>query len=207
MAAQSQTDVCNGALQLLGLPVLASINDNSPAARACAVSWDCTRRDEIRKHKWNFAIKRVSLAPDATAPAFDFTYQYSLPSDCIRVLLNEQDDSLDWVVEGRKILTNNYNPLNLRYIADITDCTQWDPAFYQVMQISLAQAMCEQLTNSTSKKQVLDREYDVAQAEAKRNNSFETISIDAPDDDWWLVRDGGSRPAPADVTVNFIIGN
>jgi len=216
VAAQSQTDLCNGALQLLGVPSIVAITDNTPAARACSVAYDCTRRDELRKHKWNFAIKRVQLAPSATAPAFYFAYQFPLPADCLRVLLPDWQDDLDWVIEGRQVLTNNCNGgqtdatgavLNLRYVADITDVTQWDSAFYNVFQIALAQTMCEQLTNSTSKKTTLDREYQEAQEEAKRNNAFENISVDAPDDTWWLARDGGGAPLGADTTVNFTISS
>lgn len=207
MAAQSETDICNGALQLLGIPQINAITDNTPQARACSVAYDCTRRDLLRQHKWNFAITRVVLAPSATAPAFYFSYAFPLPSDCLRVLLPDWDDNLDWVMEGRQILTNEGATLNLRYVADIVDCTQWDSAFYSIMQLAMAQAMCEQLTNSTSKRQLLDRELDAAISEAKRNNAFENISIDAPDDTWWLVRDGGSSPSPADTLVNFIISN
>lgn len=185
--AQSAVDICNSALQKLGAASIMSFTDNSREARQCNIAYDSNRRSELRKHDWNFAIKRVVLAPDADAPAFDMKYAFTIPGDALRVLL-PNDYALDWKLEGRKLLSNTSSVLNLRYVADISDTTQFDPAFYDMLCISLAIDMCEAITNSTGKKQLLDMEYKQALAEARRNNSFEQLAEDAPDDDWWMVR-------------------
>jgi hypothetical protein len=185
--AQSQTDCCNSCLQRLGAASINAITDNTREARQCAIAYDSNRRSELRKHQWNFSVKRSVLAPDTDAPAFGVTYQFSLPIDCIRVLL-PNDSNLDWVVEGRKILSSTSSVLNLRYVSDVTDVTQWDPTFYDLVSISMAIDLCEAITNSTSKKQVLSREYDQTVQEAARVNAFEQMAEDAPDDDLWLVR-------------------
>ena len=156
-------------------------------ARECSVAYDSNRRSELRKHRWNFSIKRTILAPDAVAPSFDFAYAFTLPSDCLRVLL-PADPLCDWVLEGRKILTNASDVLNLRYVADITDVTQWDASFYDATAISTAIDICERLTNSATKKATLDREYESAIAQAKRMNAFERIPTFPVDDSLWLVR-------------------
>ncbi len=205
MAGQSVVDVCNSALQRVGAATIMNLADNTREARACAVAYDSNRRDELRRHFWKFAIKRVVLAPDADAPASDFAYQFSLPTDCLRVIM-PNDANLDWSVEGRKILTNSSTSpfgvttptvsttstpsvtLALRYIADITDVTQWDASFYSVLSLSLAGDICEVLTNSTSKKQAIQAEYKDAMAEARVADAFESLPQDPPDDDWWLVR-------------------
>jgi len=185
--AQSVVDICNSALQRVGATTILSISDNSPEARACSVAYDSNRRDELRKYKWNFAISRVVLAPDATAPAFDYTYAFSLPSDCLRVL-RPPTPGLDWQVEGRKILTNYDDILNLRYIKDVTDVTQFDAAFYNVVVAALAVDIVERLTQSNVKKRNLVEEYNDAVVMAKRVNAFEAGPEDAPDDDWWIAR-------------------
>jgi hypothetical protein len=185
--AQSQVDVANSALQRLGAAAITSLSDGSPEARAVSISYDSNRRDELRKFPWNFTMKRAVLAPDATAPAFDYTYQFTMPSDCLRVVRPNYDQS-DWVIEGRKILTNYDNPLYLRYIADIVDESQWDASFYNVFAIALAIDMCEKLTQSNAKKQLLYQEYKDAIAEARRSDAIEGGPVDPQDDDWWLVR-------------------
>jgi len=185
--SQSVIDCCNSALQRVGAATILSLSDNSPEARACSVAYDSNRRDELRKHPWNFAISRIVLAPDATAPAFDYLYAFTLPSACLRVL-RPKTPNLDWKVEGRKILTNDGNTLYLRYIADIEDAAQWDSSFYNVVAAALAIDIVEKLTQSNTKKQQLFAEYNDAIKMAKRMNAFESGPEEAPDDDWWIAR-------------------
>lgn len=211
MAGQSIVDICNSALQRCGSATIQSLTDNSREARACSVAYDSNRRDELRRHFWKFAMKRVVLAPDSATPASDFTYQFSLPTDCLRVFF-PNDAYLDWSVEGRKILTNSAQSpfgsysdpnlvqvvtttpptvsLNLRYVADIIDVTQWDASFYSVMSLALAMDICEVLTNSTSKRQSIKDEYKDAMAEARVADAFESLPTDPPEDGWVLARLG-----------------
>lgn len=185
--AQSVIDCCNSALQRVGAASILSLDDNSPEARACAVAYDSNRRDELRRHPWNFAIKRAVLAPDSTAPAFDYTYAFTLPTDCLRILRPPTSD-LDWQVEGRKILTNDSATLYLRYISDVEDCAQWDATFYSVTAIALAIDIVEKLTQSNAKKQALVQEYNDEIRYAHRVDAIESGPEDAADDDWWNAR-------------------
>lgn len=196
--AQSIVDAYNNALQKLGANRVISPNDNSREARACNVAYDSNRRSELRKYRWNFAKTRVVLAPDVNAPAFGFTYQFTLPTDCLRVLI-PKDSGLDWVIEGRKILTNTLQSpyggattsgaaLSLLYISDITDPAQWDPTFFDMVTIAMAIDMVDDLTQSNTKKQLLEADYKEAKEAAKMSNAFELLPADAPDDYWWEVR-------------------
>lgn len=183
--AQNAIDLCNKALQRVGATTIMSLLDNSPEARACNLVYDSNRRDELRKHVWNFAIKRAVLAPDVAAPLFDYTYAFTMPSDCIRVLRPPTVD-LDWKIEGRKILTNDGSTLYLRYIADITDPAQWDPSFYNAAALALAVDISERLTQSNGKKNMLMAEYDQAIKIARRMDAYES-GPDEPVEDGWLV--------------------
>lgn len=197
--AQSVTGIANRALQLLGAGSLLNLTDNTPEARECTRAYDPCRRAELRKSVWNFAIARASLAPDAVAPLFGYTYQFALPVDCIRVLL-PADAGLDWKLEGRRILTNDVSSpygtatvsgetvLNLAYIADVQDPTVFDPLFCEVVSAAMASAMCERLTQSNQKKGDAREAYKEAMDEAKHADALEGLPIDPPDDDWWLAR-------------------
>ena len=185
--AQTVIDCCNSALQRVGATTILSLSDNSPEARACTVAYDSNRRDELRRHRWNFSIKRVVLAPDTTAPAFDYTYAFTLPSDCLRIIRPPTSD-LDWQIEGRKILTNDGSTLYLKYIADIEDASQWDPSFYNVVAGALAIDICERLTQSNQKKQYCVAAYNEDVKMARRVDAFESGPEDAADDDWWNAR-------------------
>lgn len=185
--AQSIVDACNSALQRCGAAPILSITDNSPAARACQVAFDSNRRDELRKHPWTFAVSRAVLAPDTAAPAFDYTYAYTVPSDCVRVL-RPDDPTCDWVIEGGKILSNYGPVLYLRYIRDVEDVAQWDPSFYNTFAGALAIDIVERLTQSNVKKQDLMRLYQEDIRMARRMNAFEAGPVTPQEDAWIIAR-------------------
>jgi hypothetical protein len=196
--SQSIVDVCNNALQYLGAARILSLADNSREARACNVAYDSNRRAELRKHPWNFAKTRVVLAADTTAPAFGYTYAFTLPSDCLKVII-PKDESLDWQIEGRKILTNWMNTpyggaestgasLSLLYIRDEQDTAQWDSTFFDMLALSMALDMCDDLTQSNTKKQLLSQQYVDARAEARAANAYENMAHQSSDPSWIGVR-------------------
>ena len=184
---QSAVDVANSALQKIGAASITSLTDGSAEARAVSIAYDSNRRDELRRYPWNFSIKRAVLAPDVETPTFGYDYQFTLPADCLRVM-RCADATIDWQIEGRKILTNGGDTLYLRYQSDVTDEAQWDSNFYNVFAVSLAIDICDKLTQSNTKKQALQKEYNESIAFAKRSDSIEFGPIDAQDDYWWLVR-------------------
>lgn len=186
--AQTKTGLCNGALQRLGARRILDISANTPEALQCRQAYDDVRRELLRgPNTWNFAIKRATLAPDSEAPDFDFVYQFTLPTDCIRPL-KTNDAYLDWRVEGRKILTNAGSILKLRYVADVEAVDQFDSYFYNVFQLALAVRICEVLSDSTNKKALLLEELKQALREARKCNAFEKIPETQPDDGYWLAR-------------------
>ena len=161
----------------------------------------------LRKFRWNFAITRVVLAPDSTTPAYDYLYQFTLPSDCLRIIL-PNDNTLDWQVEGRKILTNGGTQssaiegasltggtgtastvaLRLRYVSDVSDPNIFDAMFREALALKLAVEMCDELTQSNAKKQALRDEYKDYIADCYLSDSLESIPVDPPEDLWVTAR-------------------
>lgn len=183
----SQVDICNRALQKLGADRIISITQDSVSARACNLAYNSVRDTELRAHAWNFAIKRASLAADSIAPVYGYDYAYTLPSDYLRILKNDaQEDVLtqSWKIEGGKILTNDSAPLLIRYIARITDTTLYDASFINVLSCKLAMELCEELTQSNTKRQIAAAEYKDAVREARRMNAFEGFPVIQEADTW-----------------------
>lgn len=190
----SITSVCNRGLQLLGAARILDITDNTRNGRACFACYDSLRQSEIRKHRWRFAIKRTVLAPlTETDPHGEFSYIFQLPSDCLKVLKPEDDIYCDWQIEGRKLYTNETNALNLRYLADITDPAQFDANFAEMLSAKMAEAMCEEITQSNTKISNAQNVYKEAKREAKLSNAFETIPAEPASDSWVDVRLTGVR--------------
>ena len=187
----STIDICNRALQKLGADRIISLTQNSTSARACNLAYEPVRDAELRAHVWNFAVKRAQLAADATAPLYGYNYAYTLPSDCLRLLPNDHQEgfySKDWKIEGRKILTNESAPLEIRYIYRVTDTTQYDATFIESLACKLAMEMCEELTQSNSKRQLAQDEYKATIREARKMNAFENPPVEQQTDDWLTAR-------------------
>lgn len=186
----SVTSICNRALQRLGTSNrILGITDDTRNGRACNACYESIRDAELRKHYWNFAkMDSGPLAPLSAAPDDpNYTYAFLLPSDCVRIM-KPTDPLLDWQLRGRKILTNDDDVLYLTYIAKITDPNLFDPLFAEMVSMRMADAMCEEITQSTSKQQAIRQDYKDIEDDARRTNAFETIPVVSEDGSWLLAR-------------------
>ncbi len=161
--AFSETEICNLALGHLGEGRVTSLEEDSVAARACALHFAAVRDQVLRSHRWNFAQDRVSLAQLAEAPAFGWAYQYELPADCLRVLEFNGTEIGDWisnefVIEGRKLLTDA-GTARLVYLKRIVDVSLYDALFVEALAVKLAIVLSETIRGTTGKTAELERAY------------------------------------------------
>jgi hypothetical protein len=187
----SEVGICNRALQRVGAARITSLADDNKNARACNAAYESLRDAALRSHPWSFAISRAALAADVTAPVGDGdelrSYQYPWPTDALRILL-PKDNSVDWIVEGRYILSDWTAPLYIRYIAQITDPNTMDPLFREYLSAYIAQEICEELTQSNNKKLSAQQDMIAIVAEARRTNAIERLPASPPDGTWDTVR-------------------
>ena len=187
----SEVNIANRALQKLGAGSITYLTQDSVNARACNSCYTNLRDALLRSHPWNFAITRTSLAADATAPTFGRASAYTLPSDCLRLLPSyPEDNSLteDYQIEGRKIYSDYSSPLYIRYIYRVTDVNEMDVLFQEALATKMAFEMCEQITQSNSKKESLREDFKSIIQEAKKLNAFENVASEPPEDEWNTVR-------------------
>lgn len=196
----SVVQVANRALTKLGSARIISLADDNKQARAIASCFDDLRDDELRAHRWQFAMKRTTLAALSTAPKFGYQRQFALPTDFLRIdMVNDEYPSvvmdnyigaeyLDWTVEGNLILTNIAAPLKLRYIYRATEPNQWDSNFREALASRIAMEICEDLTQSDTKKQAAARDYERAINQAVRIGAIEKPPVMPPDNSWIISR-------------------
>lgn len=185
----SEVGICNLALQKLGASRITSLTEDSPHARNCNVAYEPMRDRELRAYPWGFALARTVLAPDATDPTFGPSYQFSLPTDFLRLHPDhDYQAETDWQIEGRKLLTSDGTAVYLRYIKRVEDPNEFDALFVDALACRIAFQLCEAITQSNSKKGAIWEEYRSAIAEAKRTSAIEKLAVDPPEDDWVTVR-------------------
>jgi len=144
----STVDICNGALNQLGATTILSLTEDSKNARLCNSRYTQVRDGVFRSHPLNCLQKRVELAADTTAPAWGFSYAYTLPADCLRLLRILDYDS-NYKVEGRKILSNT-SSMKILYIARITDSNEYDELLRETLSASLAADIAFAITSNNT---------------------------------------------------------
>ncbi len=158
----TDVSVCSNALLMLGENPINSFTEGAVSggldrARIAQNLWPTVRNALLRSHPWNCAKARVSLSPEATTPAFGYTYQYVLPSKWLRnVEINGvKVDEVDYEVEtagettGKRLLVNEAT-LNLKYIWRNEDVTSWDPLLVDCAELAMAMRMAYPITQSVS---------------------------------------------------------
>jgi hypothetical protein len=107
----------------------------------------------------------------ASSPDFEWDYQYHLPNDFLRLISVYENDGADdeddrFVVEGRRILTN-YDTCNIRYVKQLTDPTEWDELFIEIMILRLALKVLPPLVGTKNPDLKADIAQDLKVAESK----------------------------------------
>jgi hypothetical protein len=142
----SVVEICNGALNQLGASTILSLTEDSKNARLCNARYSNIRDAIFRHHPWNCLLTRVELAADTATPAWGFTSQFTLPSDCLR-LIKILDYESDYVVEGRKILSYS-STMKILYISRVEDPNEYDQLLREVITASLAADIAYAVTSS-----------------------------------------------------------
>ena len=169
----SVVDICNSGLNLLGASTITQLTDDSKNARLCNQRYEPIRNRIFRSHAWNCLTKRVQLAADSADPVVEYSKQYTLPSDCLRVLkihtgsTDSIASDIDYVVEGRKIKTNQ-GTVFLVYIALITDPNEYDT----YLQESIASALAADIAYAITNNATLAKNYQVTADERLREARF-----------------------------------
>jgi hypothetical protein len=151
----SVVEIVNSALNLLGASTITALSDDSKNARICNQRYEPIRNRIFRSHAWNCLQKRVELAQDTLAPVVEYSYAYTLPADCLRVLklhtgaLDSIEADIKYNIEGRKLLTNEAT-VYILYVALITDPNEYDTYLQEAIASQLASDICYAITNNAT---------------------------------------------------------
>jgi len=146
----SDVDICNSALNQIGASNIISLTEDSKAGRICNQRYEFVRDAVFRAHPWNCLVTRAELPADVATPAFEFSYQHSLPTNpyCLRVLRPQDPDTV-FRVEGRKILSD-LTPFKMIYLARVTDPNEYDLLLMETISARLAADIAYPLVNSAA---------------------------------------------------------
>jgi len=187
----SVVDIYNRVAQKLGAKRITSVDENSNLAQEINQCYSGLRDAALEEHRWSFAIERASLAADSPVPEWGKDNAFTWPSDCLKIIppYPEDDDiGRDWVIEGRKIITDYAAPLYVRYIKQITDPNEMSPLFREYLATLIAFELCEKVTQSNTKKAGLKEDMSDIVNKAKKSSAIQSVAAYSPDDTWLALR-------------------
>jgi len=191
----SPVDICNLALTRIGHTKISSLDENSKGADLCSLHYPLCRDAVLRAHPWNFAVRRATLALSSTTPNHEFEYYHVLPTDCLKVIRTgwEADgcDDTEYRIEnlagvGRCLATNE-SVVRIEYIALITDSSQFDPLFVDVLAQRIAAEISVPLTDTQTIAKAMWDIYQSKLAEARTTDAQEGTPRNDRDVSPWLM--------------------
>lgn len=169
MAVLSEVHICNLALIKIGQPRINSLSDNTKSALLLNEIFETIRDEVLADHPWNFAIKRAEFSQLVTTPAYEYAYEYQIPSDCLRVWRPE-DENIEFREEDGKIVTNE-GTFRCQYIARVTNVAKFSHAFAQALAFRLAAEVAYAIVNSAQLQQTMMLAYKERLATARSNDA------------------------------------
>jgi len=169
--------ICSNALLMVGAQTINSLDatDLSDRQRICVNLYPMIRDYLLTSHPWNCCRKRATLNPDATAPAFDWSYSYTLPVDFSRIdsIGQQADGIVDYVIESGKLLCDE-PVLYLRYLWLNQNESQWSPLMVMAATMTMKAVLAYPITQSTSLEQLIDTELEPYLRKARAIDSQDT---------------------------------
>jgi hypothetical protein len=177
----SEVDIVNSALVKIGEDTITSLTDDLRQARFANRQYPLKRAELLRSYRWNFAMRRASLAPDATTPLFGFENRFLLPFNCLRMVGLFDEAEMDrnytstkkpWKIEGRYVLANA-SSIKIFYIEDVTATGDFDPLFIEALAWLLAKDLAYALSTGPRMVQMTDASFRETMRQAKLADAIE----------------------------------
>ena len=191
----SVVDICNSALNQIGASNIISLTEDSKAARICNQRYNFVRDSVFRSHPWNCLTTRATIVPDTATPAFEFSKQFTLPTNpfCLRVLQLSDTDIL-YKIEGRKLLCDE-SSIEMIYIGRVEDGNQYDLLLIEALAAAMAADLAYPLVGSSSLGANMYQLYQAKLTEARFVDATEDNDINTS-----VISD--SRTVAADTFIN-----
>lgn len=196
----SYVSIANSAAVAVGTASrLTAPNEDTTLGRAVASVWDIEREAALRDGAWNFAIKRESLPALSAAPKHGYARKFQLPTDCLKLIEVYRYPRDYWQLEGRQIHSNADAPLDIRYLADITEPAEFDALFAKAFAMRIACAIGNRISGSSFNEGLNWQKYQDALKDARMSDAFENPPIEQAESSWIEARyaSGGLSESPS----------
>ncbi len=183
----SYVEIGNFALSKIGHDeFITSLGEDSKAARHINVNYEQVRDEVLRDHTWNFATKRVVLAPTTDVIAWGDGNYFTVPSDCVRVVgtVNPYYVYSVELIGTAKAIVYDGTVFYLKYVSRIEDSGLFDTLFVNAYSTKLAQRICIAMGRDKGLYDRLGEMYKADLAQARHVDSTESGFEEVTNDDF-----------------------
>lgn len=194
--AVTEVSICNYALRLVGGDRITVLDSTTTNGARCDDLFDFLRDDLLRCHHWNFATRMAQLTVAGDTPTFEYDFAYTLPSDWLRTISVHDNDAasgnLDFLEmdlgDGTRVLATSADQCYIKYVAQITDVTQFSADFVMAFQLSLARDLAVVVANSNTLEDTLAARATKALIRAKSADALGNPAPRRPAGSWATSR-------------------
>ncbi len=186
----SEVQICNRALLKIGESPILALDNTTKASRNCALVYPDARDALLRAHPWNFAIKRATLALLPDKPLGEYSQQYALPADLLR-MLEPNRELYHYRIEGNKILST-FDISHIKYIRKVNAVAEFDSSFREALITQVAFELAISIPDNQNLRSSLWNEYKDKVADARGIGAFEDGPSEVLAEDWLYARYAGT---------------
>jgi len=148
----SEIDIANMALGWIGADTITSFDDDSTRANLVKLNYERSRDVVLESEEWSFALDRRNLTPDAILPAFRWGQRFKVPTDILRIISVDREDTVSvgeltsgtvtpaqipWELQGGYILCN-FDTIWVLGIRRVTSTGEFTEGFVHALAARLA---------------------------------------------------------------------
>lgn len=176
----NKVDIANQALTQLGADRIISFGDGTTEADVMSTLYEPVKAAFLRAYPWNFATRRAKLAQVSSEPVNEYSYQFALPEDFLKLLeaytgdyylYREPYEQSEYALEGKRILTNHEN-IYIKYVSNVVE-SEIEASAEQALAAKLAAEAAYPIQGSPSNMQTLLQISELKMIEARTNDNLE----------------------------------
>jgi hypothetical protein len=179
----SWVSIANMGLRRIGVSsVVTSLAGTDKASTVFNDTYEAARDAVLEDFDWSCASTRAVLAMSTTTPAYDWLYQYALPSSPWCLVVREMYPvTSDYVVEGRNLLTNQDNfsdIVAIRFTARLNDPTLFSAKLAKAIAWRWAAENCYAFVQGIQLQNTILKEYMAILNEAESADAYQNKNHD-----------------------------
>lgn len=131
IVTESQTQICNDALDLLNHTNILSIDitvDSGPVAKKCSTQYPKAKQKVLRSANWGFAKKEARLTKLGTSDSLVWGNSYTKPPDFIKLVsVDGNKTNLHYQIRGNSLVAqtgstfSDLDAVDVEYVANVQE--------------------------------------------------------------------------------------